>query len=171
MWPTRNKMAKASADASSTAEPAAGLPHRSNVESALLAAVLEAVRSCQIALATQRRLERESVAVSAMAEKLHDVQRRTGELERRFEEELEKGRHRADNGQNAPFEQLVAGMRDEMRERIGFLLDEQHVCLRQLALQTAEESAEADQARRTAELRLQEVAHGLEELARTIMAP
>jgi predicted nucleic acid-binding Zn-ribbon protein len=167
MWRAR----KQSSDADSEAAGAGGLttasPPVPKFDRVLIAAVLDAVRSCAAALSTQRAVERESVAVSAVAERLHDVQRRAHELERRLEDELETIRVRGEGTDGVSFERLVEGMRNEMRERIGFLLDEQRVCLRQLSSQTAEEAARVDRVRRTAEVRLQEAARRLEELAGT----
>jgi chromosome segregation ATPase len=62
--------------------------------------------------------------------------------------------------------QLSAGQGDlgsELRERIQHLLDEQRVCLRQLALKTSEEAVLAERARRATELRLEELAQRLPE--------
>jgi flagellar biosynthesis chaperone FliJ len=63
--------------------------------------------------------------------------------------------------------QLSAGQGDlgsELRERIQHLLDEQRVCLRQLALKTSEEAVLAERARRATELRLEEFARRIPEL-------
>jgi hypothetical protein len=164
----RKKPRGADSSPLAAAEMQASPRQHSQFDSALLATVLEAVRSCQTALVTQRQVERESVAVATMAERLHQVQRRAQELERRFEEELQTALERAQTAEGAAFDRLVEGMRNEMRERIGFLLDEQHVALRQLSLQTAEDAARVDHARRAAEARLQEAARRLDELARTV---
>jgi chromosome segregation ATPase len=62
--------------------------------------------------------------------------------------------------------QLSAGQGDlgsDLRERIQHLLDEQRVCLRQLALKTSEEAVLAERARRATELRLEELAQRLPE--------
>jgi len=62
--------------------------------------------------------------------------------------------------------QLSAGQGDlgsELRERIQHLLDEQRVCLRQLALKSSEETVLAERARRATELRLEELARRLSE--------
>jgi chromosome segregation ATPase len=62
--------------------------------------------------------------------------------------------------------QLSAGQGDlgsELRERIQHLLDEQRVCVRQLALKTSEEAVLAERARRATELRLEEFARRLPE--------
>jgi len=61
-------------------------------------------------------------------------------------------------------ETALAQFRDEQAERIQHLLDEQRVCIRQLALQASEEAVLADRARRATELKL-------EELARRIAPP
>jgi chromosome segregation ATPase len=62
--------------------------------------------------------------------------------------------------------QLSAGQGDlgsELRQRIQHLLDEQRVCLRQLALKTSEDAVLAERARRATELRLEELAQRLPE--------
>jgi chromosome segregation ATPase len=51
-----------------------------------------------------------------------------------------------------------AGLGNELRERIQHLLDEQRVCIRQIALKTSEEAVLADRARRVTEARLEELA-------------
>ncbi len=51
-----------------------------------------------------------------------------------------------------------AGLGSELRERIQHLLDEQRVCIRQIALKTSEEAVFADRARRATEGRLEELA-------------
>ena len=97
------------------------------------------------------RVEETVGAVLTMAERLHELQRRTQELEARFDDELGKN--------------LVAALRDEMRERIQLLLEEQRICLRQLSLQATEEAILSDRARRATELRLEELTRRLEKLA------
>jgi len=62
--------------------------------------------------------------------------------------------------------QLSAGQGElgsELRERIQHLLDEQRVCLRQVALKTSEEAVLAERTRRATELRLEELARRLPE--------
>jgi chromosome segregation ATPase len=57
--------------------------------------------------------------------------------------------------------QLSTGQADlggELRERIQHLLDEQRVCIRQIALKTSEEAVLADRARRVTEGRIEELA-------------
>lgn len=66
--------------------------------------------------------------------------------------------------------QQLEAMRNEVRERIQHLLDEQRVCVRQLALQTSEEATLADRARRATELRLDELARQVDALARSALS-
>jgi hypothetical protein len=58
----------------------------------------------------------------------------------------------------AALETALAQARDEQAERIQHVLDEQRVCLRQLALQASEAAVLADRARRATELKLEELA-------------
>ena len=52
----------------------------------------------------------------------------------------------------------IEAVRNELRERIQHLLDEQRVCLRQISLRMGEEAALADRARRATDLRAEELA-------------
>jgi hypothetical protein len=54
---------------------------------------------------------------------------------------------------------------DEQRERIQHVLDEQRVCLRQLALQNSEQAVLADRARRGTELLLEQLTKRLDQVA------
>jgi hypothetical protein len=54
-------------------------------------------------------------------------------------------------------------LRQEHDEKIQHLLDEQRVCLRQLALKTSEDAVLAERARRAMELRLEELARRIPE--------
>lgn len=68
--------------------------------------------------------------------------------------------------QREKINQLSAGQGDlgsELRERIQHLLDEQRVCIRQLALKTSEEAVLEERARRATELRLDELARRIPE--------
>ena len=61
----------------------------------------------------------------------------------------------------AALEAALAQSRDEQAGRVQQLLDEQRVCIRQLALQASEEAVLADRARRATELKLEELARRL----------
>lgn len=61
----------------------------------------------------------------------------------------------------AAVETALAQSRDEQAERVQHLLDEQRICIRQLALQASEEAVLADRARRATELKLEELARRL----------
>jgi hypothetical protein len=54
-------------------------------------------------------------------------------------------------------------LRQEQEEKVQHLLDEQRVCLRQLALKTSEDAVLAERARRAMELRLEEFARRIPE--------
>jgi hypothetical protein len=54
-------------------------------------------------------------------------------------------------------------LRQEQDEKVQHLLDEQRVCLRQLALKTSEDAVLAERARRAMELRLEELARRIPE--------
>jgi hypothetical protein len=131
--------------------------HRVSFESlerdlAELRSTLESVRELQ---------ERSAVTEAQLAQ----VRQEQGELRERFgTAEAQGTQMRQEQGEK--IDQLTAEHLDlgrETRERIQHLLDEQRVCLRQLALKTSEEAVLADRARRAAELKLEELARRLPE--------
>jgi hypothetical protein len=64
----------------------------------------------------------------------------------------------------AGMERRLENLQHEQRDRIEQLLAEQRVCFKQLALAQNEETVLADHARRSIELRLEELGRRLEEL-------
>lgn len=162
---------------------------------AMVAALLETVRSCQNALAEQgrqvARAQQESAAVLAMAERIHELQRRAQDFEGQIEEKLSRAAEAAERSaaerreEHASFNAQVRqeletfrgemraafeALRNETRDRIESLLNEQRVCVRQISLQTSEEAVLADRARRATELRLDELARQLEKLVQAAAA-
>jgi type I site-specific restriction endonuclease len=122
-------------------------------------------------LANVRDLQERSTAIEAQ---LAQVRQEQGELRERSvtaETQLTQLSQLAQlaqwrEEQVEKISQLAAGQGElggELRERIQHVLDEQRVCLRQLALKTSEEAVLADRARRATELRLEELARRLPE--------
>jgi predicted nucleic acid-binding Zn-ribbon protein len=166
-----------------TFHPAAETSRQNACNAAVVDALEEAVSALREMAAGQRvhfeRLERDLAELrsslanvrefqerSAAAEaQLAQVRQEQGELrERSVTAETQLAQLRQEQGEKT--NQLAAGHEDlgrEMRERIQHLLDEQRVCLRQLALKTSEEAVLADRARRATEQRVEELARRLPE--------
>ena len=68
----------------------------------------------------------------------------------------------------AGMERRLEDLQHEQRDRIEQLLAEQRVCFKQLTLAHNEEAVLADRARRSAELRLEELGRRLEELRASV---
>lgn len=93
----------------------------------------------------RNRLAHSETELAQLREKMERWQTEHGSFEAGLREEIA----RMGSGQTA--------VRDELRERIQQLLDEQRVCIRQLSLRTSEDAVLADRARRALELRLEEI--------------
>jgi uncharacterized phage infection (PIP) family protein YhgE len=120
-------------------------------------------------LASVRELQERSAATETMLAQLRQEQ---GEIRDRLattgEQLAQTGEQLAQSGQeqSEKIKQLAAGQGDlanELRERIQQLLDEHRVSLRQISLKTSEEAVLADRARRSTELRLDELARRVPE--------
>jgi septal ring factor EnvC (AmiA/AmiB activator) len=127
-------------------------------------------------LASVRELQERSAATETMLAQLRQEQ---GEIRDRLatvgeqlattgQQLAQTGEQLAQSGQeqSEKIKQLVAGQGDlanELRERIQQLLDEHRVNLRQISLKTSEEAVLADRARRSTELRLDELARRVPE--------
>jgi len=105
-------------------------------------------------------LEKYAMAIEVQLKEVRQTQEELRERSVARETELARWRQEQDEKTR----QLAAGHDDlgrETRERIQHLLDEQRVCIRQLALKNSEEAVLADRARRATELRLEELGQRL----------
>jgi hypothetical protein len=68
---------------------------------------------------------------------------------------------------NAQLHNSLTAVRNEQRERVAYVSEEQRVCFKQLSLEAAETAVAADRARRATEQRLDELAKRIEKLGRT----
>jgi ribosomal protein L16 Arg81 hydroxylase len=82
----------------------------------------------------------------------------------RFDQRLQELQTRIEQSDSVTRDQHQQ-LLNECRERIQHVLDEQRVCVRQLSLQSSEQAVLADRARRATELRLDEFAQRVEQLA------
>ena len=124
--------------------------------------------------ALEDRVDGEHEAALSQARRIEDVGARVEKVQERVSEELETAHARQEaseaasqeamRGHTAATAQQLDEIRNEIRDRIQHLLDEQRVCIRQLSLQTTEEAVLADRARRATELRLEELARRLQQL-------
>jgi chromosome segregation ATPase len=124
----------------------------------------------------RKTIETETGRIGKLERELNELQSLTDgfrELRNRLahnETELMQLREKIEHGEAAyagfekalrqEMDQLGSGqaaLRDELRERLQQLLDEQRVCIRQLSLRTSEDAVLADRARRALELRLEEI--------------
>ena len=100
---------------------------------------------------------------------LATLERRLGEMEH----EITAMRLHFENARQLPsdlagMERRLEDLQHEQRDRIEQLLAEQRVCFKQLTLAHNEEAGLADHARRSAELRLEELGRRLEELRASV---
>jgi chromosome segregation ATPase len=130
---------------------------------ALVDALAETLSALRATAATQEtRLEtiaQEMSEVRATSENLDAFRERSDRLETELRSAA--ANIRALQERAAALETALAQSRDEQAERVQHLLDEQRVCIRQLALQASEEAVLADRARRATELKLDELARRL----------
>jgi chromosome segregation ATPase len=155
-----------------TFNPAAPSSRQSDLNGAVLEALEAAVTSLREAGASQdirfEQLERNLSDVRELRERSTAAETQLAQM-RQEQGELRERSAAAGTQLTQLIEkigQLSAGQGDlgsELRERIQHLLDEQRVCLRQLALKTSEEAVLAERARRATELRLEEFARRLPE--------
>jgi chromosome segregation ATPase len=138
--------------------PASARQGEFNVD--LVHALAETLNVLRATAATQEtRLEQiaqEMAELRATSENLDAFRERCDRLETEFRSAA--ANVRALQERAAALETALAQSRDEQAERVQNVLDEQRVCIRQLALQASEEAILADRARRATELKLDELA-------------
>jgi hypothetical protein len=159
-----------------TFNPAAPSSRQNDLNGAVLDALEGAVTALREAGASQdtrfEQLERNLTEMRSLATEVRELRERSTAAETQLAQmRLEQGEFRERSA--AAGTQLVekigqlsaeqGDLGSELRERIQHLLDEQRVCIRQLALKTSEEAVLAERARRATELRLEEFARRLPE--------
>jgi len=159
-----------------TFAPAAPSSRQSEIDAALVDALRDTVAVLRERVATHlarfEQLEQEMAGLRSVLASVRELQERSAATETMLAQlRQEQGEVRdrvATTGeqQSEKIKQLVAGQGDlanELRERIQQVLDEQRVSLRQISLKTSEEAVLADRARRSTELRLDELARRVPE--------
>jgi flagellar biosynthesis chaperone FliJ len=162
-----------------TLNPAAFAARQGDFNIAVVDALKEAVTALRESIASQdirlEQLERNLTEMGSLSTEVRELRERSTAAETQLAQmRQEQGELRERSAAaGIQFTQLVekigqlsAGQGDldsELRERIQHLLDEQRVCLRQLALKTSEEAVLAERARRATELRLEEFARRIPE--------
>jgi chromosome segregation ATPase len=158
---------------------AAPSSRQSDLNGAVLDALEAAVTALREAGASQAirvaQLERDLAEMRSLSTEVRELRERLAAAEMQLaqtrQEQGELREHSAAAGTQLTelvekISQLSSGQGDlgsELRERIQHLLDEQRVCLRQLALKTSEEAVLVARARRATELRLEELAQRIPE--------
>ena len=118
---------------------------------------------------TEQQREFSRAAAAAIRELLRACQDAIRGQEARFEQ-LARNMDALNNlletaeGQAQKSRDALQELREQQREQIQHMLDEQRVSLRQLALQTSEEAVLTDRARRATEARLAELSKRIDEL-------
>jgi chromosome segregation ATPase len=159
-----------------TLNPAAFAARQGDFNIAVVEALKEVVIALREAITShENRLEQLERNVAEMRSLSTEARERSGTTETQLAqmrtEQGELREHSAAAGTQLTqliekIGQLSAGqdgLGSELRERIQHLLDEQRVCLRQLALKTSEEAVLAERTRRATELRLEELARRIPE--------
>lgn len=128
---------------------------------AIVAAIREKAARVDAALG---EVQQELVLWRGLSERMNKTLERVLEAEA----QLEQGRREQRDQQeqlNGKHLEETRRLRDEQRDLLEKLLNEQRVCLKQLALRTSEEAVLGDRARRATELRLEEFGRRLEQLS------
>jgi DNA repair exonuclease SbcCD ATPase subunit len=165
-----------------TLNPAATSSRQSDFNVAVVDALEEAVAALRETVASQEvrleHLERDLTELRSLSANVRELRERSAAAETQLAQlrqeqcELRERSATAETQlaqlreQGEKINQLSAGQGDlgsELRERIQHLLDEQRVCIRQLALKTSEEAVLEERARRATELRLDELARRISE--------
>jgi chromosome segregation ATPase len=146
--------------------PSPGSARQTEFNSALVGALTETLSVLRATAANQEtrfeEIARELSEARSDSENLDAFRERIDRLETELRSAA--ANVRALQERAAALETALAQAREEQAERIQHVLDEQRVCIRQLALQASEAAVLADRARRATELKL-------EELARRIAPP